>query len=61
VALSHELCRLFHEEQPYTFLFAPYSLTALSSRYRNAKVYPIGLPDITLWVPRSEQRPVSGL
>lgn len=61
VALSHELSRLFHEEQPYTFLFAPYSLTALSSRYRNAKVYPIGLPDITLWVPRSEQRPVSGL
>ncbi|MBQ8756305.1 MAG: peptide-binding protein [Lentisphaeria bacterium] len=61
VKLSHELCRIFHEEQPYTFLFAPYNLTALSSRYRNAKVYPVGLPDIILWVPHSEQRPVSGL
>lgn len=49
VELSHKLCRIFHEEQPYTFLFSPYSLTALSARYRNAKVYPIGLPDITLW------------
>ena len=61
VELSHKLCAIFHEEQPYTFLFAPYNLTALSTRYRNARVYPAGLPDLPLWVPRSEQRNVSGL
>lgn len=61
VKLSHELCRIFHEEQPYTFLFAPYSLTALSKRYRNVRVFPVGVPEVILWTPRGEQRSVPGL
>jgi peptide/nickel transport system substrate-binding protein len=58
VRLCHEFHRLLHEEQPYTFLFSPYSLTAQSSRYRNVKVFPIGIPENIQWVPRNEQKKV---
>ena len=61
VELSRRFERLLHEEQPYTFLFAPYALVALAERYRNVRVFPYGIPDSILWVPSNEQRPVPGL
>ncbi len=57
----HLFHRLIHEEQPYLFLFSPYNLQVISSRYRNLKVFPAGVPDQILWTPRNEQKSVPGL
>lgn len=61
IALAHRISEILHEDQPYTFLFCPYSLVALSSRYRNVKVYPSGLASEAFWVPEKEQLRVPGL
>ncbi len=46
--LAHEFHRLIHEEQPYTFLVAPYSLGALSERYGNLRIFANSVPSI-IW------------
>ena len=61
VRICHRIGAIFHADQPYTFLFTPYSLVALSGRYRNARVFPGGLADEILWVPRTQQLKVPGL
>ena len=61
IKLAHEISAILHEDQPYTFLFCPYSLVALSSRYRNVRVFPSGLASEAFWVPVKEQMPVPGL
>ena len=60
-ALGHRIARLLHEEQPYTFLFFPKSLTALSGRYKNVHVFPAGIPDEIMYTPRAQQKQVPGL
>lgn len=45
-----------HEEQPYTFLLSPYTLQTLDKRFRNVKVYPLGLHADAFWVHPSEQK-----
>jgi peptide/nickel transport system substrate-binding protein len=55
-ALYRRFHRLIHEEQPYTFLVSPYSLTAIHKRYRNVKVYPLGTDLNGFWVPPEEQQ-----
>lgn len=57
----HALHRLLHEEQPYLFLFSPYSLEIISSRYRNVRIFPTGVPETLFWVPKAEQKSVPGL
>ena len=61
IAIAHAFARLIHEEQPYTFLFVPYSLVAQSGRYRSVRVFPVGMPVMPYWVPKQEQRAVPGL
>lgn len=61
VELAHRFCRLLHEEQPYTFLFSPYDLVAISKRYRNVREFQTGIPDSLMWVPVAEQKKVPGL
>ena len=61
IRLCHEIGKIFHEDQPYTFLFVPYSLAALSGRYRNAKVFPGGLVSDILWTPGVQQQALPGL
>ena len=61
IELGHKIARLLHEEQPYTFLFFPNSLTALSGRYKNVRLFPAGLPDSIMYTPRSEQLRVQGM
>lgn len=61
IELAHRFGRLLHEEQPYTFLFAPYDLVAVSKRYRNVREFPVGIPDSLMWVPVAEQKKVPGL
>lgn len=51
IEIGHKIARLLHDEQPYTFLFFPKSLTALSGRYKNVQLFPVGLPDQVMYDP----------
>ena len=50
-----ELCRQIEKnlyfDQPYTFLFYPDMLVALNSRYRNVRLFPLGLNSMAFWLP----------
>ena len=48
--------RIMHEEQPYTFLFVSESLVALSKRFQNVIVYPLGLDPTEWWVPEEKRK-----
>lgn len=48
IKLAHEFSQLIHDEQPYTFLVAPYSLAALSNNYENFRIFPDTIPSI-IW------------
>ena len=61
IELGHRVARLLHEEQPYTFLFFSNSLTALSGRYRNVRLFPEGLPGDLVYTPEKEQLKVTDL
>jgi peptide/nickel transport system substrate-binding protein len=61
IELCREFHRILHDEQPYTFLFAPYSLLAQSKRYKNVHKFPLGIPTEIMWTPKSEQLKVPGL
>ncbi len=60
-----ELCwrfqRLLHEEQPYSFLFSPYTLMALSSRYKNVQKFQLSIPLDIIWTPKADQLKVPGM
>ena len=47
--------RLIHEEQPYTFLFAGHGTVARQPRYRNVRVYKVGLDGSQSWLPMALQ------
>ena len=61
IALGHKIARLLHEEQPYTFLFFSNSLTALSGRYKNVRLFPAGIPDDLVWTPAAAQQKITAL
>lgn len=48
-----ELCRAIerhlYNDQPYTFLFYPDFLVALNRRYRNVRLFPLGLATMAFW------------
>ena len=52
IRLAREFQQLIHEEQPYTFLFAPYALNALSERYCNFRQFPLGAPSEIWYLPQ---------
>ena len=56
IKLYQRFHRIMHEEQPYTFLVSPNSLVAQDRRFRNAKVYPLGMDIDSFWVPLAEQK-----
>jgi len=51
-----EFANIVHKEQPYTFLFCRMSTVAVSNRFRNVVVYPLGLDTLQWYVPRSLQK-----
>ena len=59
--LYHKFHRLIHEEAPYIFLVSPSSLSAVSARYRNLRIFSLGYPTKILWTPKQEQLAVPGL
>ena len=56
IALYHRFHEILHEEQPYTFLFCTESLVALDRRFRNVRIYPLGLFPREWFVPVVLQR-----
>jgi peptide/nickel transport system substrate-binding protein len=56
VELYKEFQRILNDEQPYTFLFARKSVTAVQRRFHGVTVYPAGLRPQEWWVPLSAQR-----
>lgn len=55
-ALYHRFHEILHEEQPYTFLFTNKALVAVSKRFQNVVVYPMGLAPLYWWVPKDRQK-----
>ena len=43
IRIGRRIERIIHEDQPYTFLYAPHALVALWSHYGNVKLFPGGL------------------
>ena len=56
IELYNEFANIVHEEQPYTFLFCSMSTVAVSNRFRNVEVYPLGLDPLRWYVPASLQK-----
>jgi peptide/nickel transport system substrate-binding protein len=56
VELYREFQEILNDEQPYTFLFARKSVSAVQRRFRGVEVYPAGLRAQEWWVPRSAQK-----
>lgn len=61
IELCHKFQHLLHEEQPYTFLFSPYTLLALSKRYQNVRKFPLGIQQDIMWTPKPEQLKIPDL
>ena len=50
--LCREFQNLLHEEQPYTFMFVPSKLFAISGKFNNIRIFPpYIMPEIALWRP----------
>ena len=56
VELYREFQEILNEEQPYTFLFARKSVTAVQRRFHGVVVYPAGLRPQEWWVPSTAQK-----
>ncbi len=57
VELYREFQRIVHEDQPYTFLFMPKSVSAVQRRFQGVEVLPIGgLRALEWWVPLEAQK-----
>jgi peptide/nickel transport system substrate-binding protein len=57
IELYREFQRILHDEQPYTFLFTPKSISAVSRRFRGVEVLPIGgLRALDWWTPAPSQK-----
>ncbi len=60
VELYREFQRIVHEDQPYTFLFMPKSVSAVQRRFQGVEVLPIGgLRALEWWVPLEAQKYIS--
>ncbi len=49
IEIAHRLERILYEDQPYTFLFTPYALRAISGKFGNVREFPIGIPEIIFY------------
>ncbi len=57
IELYREFQKILHDDQPYTFLFTPKSISAVSRRFRGVEVLPVGgLKPIEWWTPAGVQK-----
>jgi peptide/nickel transport system substrate-binding protein len=54
--MYYRLQEIIHDEQPYTFLFTIKALVAVSRRFQNVEVYPMGLAPLYWWAPKDAQK-----
>jgi peptide/nickel transport system substrate-binding protein len=54
--LYHQLHKLFHEEQPYTFLTSRPLFVFIDKRFENVKVHTLGINTLEWYVPKDKQR-----
>ena len=55
--LYRKFQQILHEDQPYTFLFMPKSVSAVQRRFQGVEVLPIGgLRRLEWWVPLESQK-----
>jgi peptide/nickel transport system substrate-binding protein len=48
--LCREFQRLIHKEQPYTFMFVPSQLSAVSAKFNNIRMFPpYMMPETLMW------------
>ena len=47
VRIGRRIERIIHEDQPYTFLYTPYSLAAISKKCGNVRIFPGGPATLT--------------
>ena len=59
--LYHKFHRLIYDEAPYIFMVSPYNLSALSKRYQNVRIFPLGYHNRIPWTPRAQQLDVPGM
>jgi peptide/nickel transport system substrate-binding protein len=50
IKISHEIEKLIHDEQPYTFLFCFDALVAVSSEFQNVRIFPNSIHPISFYV-----------
>jgi len=55
-ALYHQLHRILHQEQPYTFLFSRPVMRPVDKRFENVKIYKLGPKYWQWYVPKDRQR-----
>jgi peptide/nickel transport system substrate-binding protein len=55
-ALCRKLCRILHEEQPYTFLWTRPTFRAVDKRFQNVKIHKLGLNYLEWYVPKDKQK-----
>lgn len=53
--LCHKLHRIFHEEQPYTFLFTRPTFRLVDRRFKNVNIHSLGLKYWEWYVPKEQQ------
>jgi len=54
--LYHQLHRILHEEQPYTFLFTRPTFRLVDKRFKNVRIYKLGPKYWQWYVPKEQQR-----
>ncbi|MBE6390406.1 MAG: hypothetical protein E7043_09615 [Lentisphaerae bacterium] len=50
IKISREIESILQQEQPYTFMFYPDSLLAVSSKYENIRLFPLGVEPISFYL-----------
>jgi len=51
ISICRAIEKHLYDDQPYTFMFYPDVLAALDSKYRNVRLFPLGLETRTFWLP----------
>jgi peptide/nickel transport system substrate-binding protein len=54
--LYHQLHKLLHEEQPYTFMYSTPSFVFVDKRFENVKIHKLGVDTLEWYVPKDKQR-----
>ncbi len=54
--IFHRLHEIFHEQQPYTFLFTRPTFRLVDRRFKNVNIHKLGLKYLQWYVPKEQQR-----